>query len=104
MLLDISAEMLPVAKKVIVYMVGMMTLAGMQLSIRLGHHIFKTTPWMIEFKRDNNKDNTEINSENECSKKIACKCLSKYPSRHFLLAKKKENQHKFKNCKKWAKL
>lgn len=61
-LLDVAVEMLPIGKKGLVYLGVIVTLAGLQLSTRFGHHIFKTTPWMIEFsqnKGENGIDNIE---------------------------------------------
>ena len=54
--LDVAVEMFPIAKKGLVYLGVIVTLAGLQLTIRFGHHIFKTTPWMIEFSQDKGKN------------------------------------------------
>lgn len=68
MLLDFTAETLPIAEKVVVYMVAMMTMAALQLAAWLGQHVFKTTPWMKEFSEDTNSvdvDSLETNTKNE---------------------------------------
>ncbi|WP_313526300.1 hypothetical protein [Anaerotignum sp.] len=51
LLLDISFEEIARAKNVVVCLVAMVTLAGLQLSLRMGQHIFKTTPWMAPFSQ-----------------------------------------------------
>lgn len=62
-LLDVTVERYPILKKAIAYLVAMITFAGYQLSFRFGQHIFKTTPWMIEFSE--NKRNPDGNNIEE---------------------------------------